>query len=264
MAWQHRIEVLARSQMIEQDMNTADPVALLFGGMEKLGPGGNAYTLHVLHLLPKQDFRVVVDAGCGTGRQTLALANDLGTVVHAVDSYAPFLNDLVRRAREAKIQHLVQAHRMDMKDIPRAFKDIDLLWSEGAAYNIGFSNALATWAPALIPGGFAAVSELSWLKERPPDAAREFFRSGYPDMQSVQRNMEVAERAGYKVLATYTLPPQSWVDGYYDILAPRASVLLDHADPAVRDLATETISEIDIFRCSEDSYGYVFYVLQRT
>jgi len=231
--------------------------------MEKLGPGGNAHTLHVLRLLPKQQFRLVVDAGCGTGRQTMALAKELGTLVHAVDSYEPFLNDLVRRAREARVERLVQAHCMDMKDIPLVFQDIELLWSEGAAYNIGFSNALATWAPALIPDGFAVISELSWLKEQAPDAVREFFRSGYPDMRSVQHNMAVAESAGYKVLTTYTLPRPAWVDGYYDILAPRAKALLDHLDPSVGAFAAETVREIEVFHCSEDSYGYVFYVLQR-
>ena len=244
-------------------MNTYDPVRLLCGGMEKLGPGGNAHTLHVLRLLPKPQFRAVVDAGCGTGRQTLALAKELGTVVHAVDSYEPFLNDLVRRAREAKVEQLVQAHRMDMKDIPQVFHDIDLLWSEGAAYNIGFPDALATWASAMIPDGFAVISELSWLKEQAPDAVREFFRSGYPDMQSVSHNIAVAESAGYKLLTTYTLPRQTWVDGYYDVLAPRAKALLDHPDPSVRDFAAETVREIEVFQRSEDSYGYVFYVLQR-
>lgn len=244
-------------------MNAYDPVGLLFGGLEKLGPGGNAHTLHVLRLLPKRRFRVVVDAGCGTGRQTLALANALSTLVHAVDSYEPFLNDLVGRAKEAKLEDLVQTHRMDMKDIPRVFPDIDLLWSEGAAYNIGFSHALAIWAPAMTPGGFAVVSELSWLKGRVPDAVRDFFRSGYPDMQSEEDNRAAAERAGYKVLTTYTLPREAWVDGYYDILAPRAKALLDHPDRSVRDFAAETVREIEIFQVSEDSYGYVFYVLQR-
>jgi SAM-dependent methyltransferase len=247
---------------MEQDMNTYDPVSLLFGGMEKLGPGDNAHTLHVLRLLPKQQFRVVVDAGCGTGRQTLVLAKELGTLVHAVDSYEPFLNDLVRRAEEANVEQLVQAHCMDMKDIPQVFQDVDLLWSEGAAYNIGFANALASWATALISEGFAVISELSWLKVQAPDAVREFFRSGYPDMQSVQHNLAVAERAGYRVLTTYTLPRQAWVDGFYDLLAPRAKALLDHPDASVRDFATETVREIEVFQCSEDSYGYVFYVLQ--
>jgi hypothetical protein len=173
------------------------------------------------------------------------------------------LNDLVRRAREARAGQLVQAHCLDMKDIPRVFQAIDLLWSEGAAYNIGFANALATWAPALAPDGFAVVSELSWLKENAPDAVREFFRSGYPDMRPVRDNRAVAERAGYKVLTTYTLPRQAWVDGYYDVLAPRAKALLDHPDRSVRDFAAETVREIEAFQGSEDSYGYVFYVLQR-
>jgi len=244
-------------------MNTYNPIDLLFGGMEKLGPGGNAHTLHVLRLLPKQQFHVVVDAGCGAGRQTMVLAKELGALVHAVDSHEPFLNDLTRRAKEARIEHLVQTHCMDMKDIPGVFQHIDLLWSEGAAYNIGFSNALTTWASAINPYGFAVVSELSWLRAQVPDAVREFFLSGYPDMHAVHHNMAVAENAGYKVLNTYALPKEAWVEGYYDILEPRAKALVDHPDPSVRDFAVETVKEIEIFECSEESYGYVFYVLQR-
>ena len=82
-------------------MNTYNPIDLLFGGMEKLGPGGNVHTLHVLHLLPTQRFPVIVDAGCGTGRQTIVLAQALGTLMHALDTYAPFLHDLTQRAKVA-------------------------------------------------------------------------------------------------------------------------------------------------------------------
>ena len=53
------------------------------------------------------------------------------------------------------------------------------------------------------------------------------------------------------------------MEGYYDVLEPRAKSLVDHPDASVRDFAVETIKEIEIFRRSEDSYGYVFYVLQR-
>jgi trans-aconitate methyltransferase len=244
-------------------MHTYNPIDLLFGGMEKLGPGGNAHTLHVLRLLPQQQFQVIVDAGCGTGRQTMVLAKALGTLVHAVDAYEPFLHDLVRRAQAVRIGHLVQTHCIDMQDIPGLFPHIDLLWSEGAAYNIGFANALTTWVSAINPDGFAVVSELSWLREHVPHPVREFFLSSYPDMQSMQQNIAIAEHAGYRVLTTYMLPKEAWVEGYYDVLEPRAKALVDHPNASVRDVAIETIKEIEVFHCSEDTYGYVFYVLQR-
>lgn len=244
-------------------MNTFNPIDLLFGGMEKLGPGNNVHTLNVLNLLPKQQFGLIVDAGCGTGRQTLALAEKLGTLVHALDIHQPFLDDLTRRAKAAGIKHLIQTHCMDMKDIPGTFQHIDLLWSEGSAYNIGFSNALTIWASAIDVGGFAAVSEMSWLRAKIPDTVKEFFLSEYPGMQSIQQNLTDAEQAGYRVITTYTLPRESWVKGYYDILGKRAKILMSHPDPAVKNLAVETIKEIDIFEHSENSYGYVFYVLQR-
>lgn len=247
---------------MELSLNNKIPIDLFFGDMRKLGPGSDADTLHILSLLPNQRGRIIVDAGCGTGRQTLLLAKNIGTPVHAVDLHEPFLKHLLRRATEEGISHLIEVHCMNMKDIPEVFPHIDLLWSEGAAYNIGFADALKVWASAIIPGGFAAISELSWLYEQVPNAVREFFRSGYPDMKSVQQNIAIAERAGYKVLTTHTLPRETWVEGYYDILAQKAKSLLDHPDSSVRNFAAEIVREIEIFSISEDNYGYVFYALQ--
>src|SRR5205814_1557358 len=146
----------------------------------------------------------------------------LGTPIQAVDSYQTFLNRLKRRAKENGLAHLVRTHCMDMKDIPNVFPEIDLLWGEGAAYNIGFANALATWAKAIKPDGFAAVSELCWLREEIPPAVKKFFQSGYPDMKSVPHNIATAEEAGYRIFNTYTLPEEAWVKDYYDVLEPRS------------------------------------------
>jgi hypothetical protein len=82
-------------------------------------------------------------------------------------------------------------------------------------------------------------------------------------MQSVPQNIAVAEEAGYKLFNTYTLPKEAWVKDYYDVLEARAKSLLNHSDVVVRNFAVETLKEIETFKISEDSYGYVFYVLQR-
>ena len=101
-------------------------------------------------------------------------------------------------------------------------------------------------------------------RSRMNQLVREFSRFGYPDMKSVPENIEIAERAGYEIFNIYTLPEKAWIEDYYEILASRAKSLINHADVAVRDLALETITEIETFRCSEGSYGYVFFVLRRT
>ncbi len=107
------------------------------------------------------------------------------------------------------------------------------------------------------------VSELSWIREERPSVVREFFETGYPEMQTVQSNVQIAQASGYKCLETSTLPDEAWVEGYYEILEPRARALLDHPDEPVRAFASETIREIEVFGQADGSYGYVFYVLQR-
>ena len=245
-------------------MNAPNPIDLLFTGMDKLSPGDDSLSLYVLRSLPQHRFEVVVDAGCGAGRQTFVLADELKTLVHAVDSYQPFLDRLRHRAKEKNLAQLVRTHWMDMKDIPRVFATIDLLSAEGAAYNIGFANALASWARVIRQNGFAVISELCWLRDKIPDVVREFFRLGYPEMQSVEHNIATAEKAGYKIFNIYPLPKEAWVKDYYDTLEPRAKSLVRHSDIAVRDFAIETLKEIGTFKDAQDSYGYVFYVLQRS
>ena len=75
-------------------METANPIDLLFADMDRLGPGNDSHTLYVLRSLPRHRFDVIVDAGCGAGRQTLVLAKELVTPIHAVDLFQPFLNRL--------------------------------------------------------------------------------------------------------------------------------------------------------------------------
>jgi len=231
--------------------------------MKKLGPGSDADTLRVLAMLPGESFPTIVDAGCGSGRQTLALARRLATTVHAVDTSAAHLERLRQQAAELGIGHLVQTHCMDMAGIPGVFPPIDLLWSECAAYHIGFANALQTWFPAIRAGGHAVVSELSWLRETIPAEAREYLQAGYPGIGGVERNISLARDAGYEVVATHVLSKAAWIEDYYEILAPRARSLLNHGDQSVRDFAAETLKGIWIFDCFGDSYGYVFYVLKK-
>lgn len=231
--------------------------------MEKLGPGSDADTLQALAMIPLGSFPLVVDAGSGIGRQTLALVGRLQTVVHAVDTAAKHLDSLNRYAEQFGLAHLVHTHCIDMADIPTIFHDVDLLWSECAAYHIGFRNALAIWFEAIRPGGYAVVSELSWLHDEVPKHVRAYFRSGYPNMHTVDENLSIARDAGYDVIGTHLLSKAAWIDGYYDKLEPLAQSLLQHPEKAVRAFAAQTLNGIRVFDSAEGNYGYMFYILRK-
>ncbi len=244
-------------------MATYDPIEVMYGGLDKLGPGTDDFTLEVLRDLPRQQFSAVVDAGCGSGRQTLVLAAALDAPIHAVDNHAPFLQRLEQRALSLGLAQKVVTHCMDMADLADVFADVDLLWSEGSIYNLGFAGGLQAWAPALAEGGLLVASEMSWLEGSATPRVRKFWEEAYPVMGSVQQNCRAAEAAGYRVLSTRVLPRQAWREGYYDILGPRAESLLQHEDATVRAFAAENLEEIAVFDESGDSCGYVFYSLQR-
>jgi SAM-dependent methyltransferase len=236
----------------------------LFEGLPRQGPGSDACTREALRRLPELPAAPrVLDLGCGAGRQTLVLAEALRTKVAAVDNHQPFLDQLRASAHARGLGHLIEPRCADMAAPGVPAGSIDLVWSEGAVYFLGFEKGLCLWRPLLAPGGCVAVSECSWLTDNPPTEAVAFFREGYPGMAGIARNLERARAAGLDVVDVFTLPPEAWSDEYYTPLEQRMTELAPDADPALAAAIAETRREIDLYRRHGDSYGYVFYLLRQ-
>ena len=47
-----------------------------------------------------------------------------------------------------------------MDNLPFQDEELDLIWSEGAIYNIGFERGMNEWNRFLKKGGFIAVTDL--------------------------------------------------------------------------------------------------------
>jgi SAM-dependent methyltransferase len=204
----------------------------------------------------------VLDLGSGSGRAALVLAEELRTGVVAVDIHQPFLDQLQATARERGLDHLIEARCADMAAPGVPAGSIDLLWSEGAIYFLGFEEGLRLWRRLLAPGGCLAVSECSWLGADPPADVAAFFRQGYPGMAGVEQNIERVRAAGFKVLDHFALPPEAWWDEYYLPLEARMDLLAVGPDPELAAVIAETRREINLFRRYGDAYGYVFYLMR--
>lgn len=238
----------------------------MFEDLPRQGPGDDASTRRAFEILPGLPAHPeILDVGCGSGAQTIALAKLCQGRVTAVDNYPPFLEKVRRRAAAAGISKRVVPVNMSMTALDFPKETFDVIWSEGAIYNMGFRDGLAAWRPLLKPGGYLVVSEATWFRDDPPEEARAFWNSCYPAITDVGTNRRTAEEAGYAVLGTFPLPAESWWTDLYRPLEPRLRALRKKyaADPAALTEISEAEREIEVFRKFSDAYGYEFYILRK-
>jgi ubiquinone/menaquinone biosynthesis C-methylase UbiE len=227
-------------------------------------PGDAESTLRAIDMLKDlPSVPAILDIGCGPGAQTVTLARHSAARITAVDTHQPFLDDLARRATKAGVSDRVKRVNVSMFEL--VFDEtFDVIWSEGAVYIIGFEEGLRKWRPLLKPGGYAAVTELSWLKSEPPADALAFWREAYPGMATVEENLLRLRRAGYREVGHFTLPDSAWWDSYYRPMEARIVQLREkyRDNPEAQRLLDAEYAEIDLFRKYSAWYGYVFYVMR--
>lgn len=242
-----------------------DAFLLLHSGLPREGPGSDDATREALRLLgPLPAEPRVLDLGCGPGRQTLVLARELSVVVTAVDLHAPYLKELEEAAARQGLGALVRTRCADFGALDDAPGSIDLLWSEGAIYNLGWAEGLRRWRPLLRPGGQMAVTEATWLTDERPEEAIAFWKAAYPAMGTIASNSAAAREAGFDVVDAFALPASAWWDEYYRLLQARMDALRSRAENAagLASAIAETTREIELYARCGTSYGYVFYLLR--
>ena len=237
----------------------------LFRDLPQQGPGSDASTARALAFLPDLAAEAqILDVGCGSGRQTRALARQTRGSIVAVDVLEELLAQLRKLAAAEGLQERIETRcqSMDALDFPEG--SFDLIWSEGAIYNIGFQAGLEAWRPLLRPGGVVAVTELTWLKESRPTAVVEFLAAAYPGMGSLEQNRHRMVDAGFRPIGGFVLPEDDWWNGFYRELESRIRERKPRTtDPDDLEVLDETQLEIDLFRAREGSYGYAFYLMRR-
>jgi ubiquinone/menaquinone biosynthesis C-methylase UbiE len=234
-------------------------------GLPRQAPGSTEATLHALRLLrglppcPR-----ILDIGCGPGAQTIDLARATSGWIVAVDIRQRFLDELTERATIAGVLPQITTINTSMFDMDFADRSFDLVWSEGAVYIAGFAAGLRAWRRFLKPGGWLAVTELTWLVPNPPAEAAEYWARGYPGMGSIERNCQIIEEAGYAEADGFVLPAKDW-HNYYGPAERRVEELREKyaGDGEVLDTLDREQREYDLFREYHDAYGYVFYVMRK-
>ncbi|MXX66893.1 MAG: methyltransferase domain-containing protein [Chloroflexi bacterium] len=236
-------------------------------GGERQGPGSNAMTRRAMELagLPPQTHLRIADIGCGTGAASLILAQDLKADIVAIDFLPDFLAELEARAESAGVSRHIKTLAASMDALPFEDGAFDVIWSEGAIYNIGFETGLRSWHRYLKPGGVLAVSELTWLTRDRPEELTEHWTRAYSEVGLVSEKVAQIEASGYEVTGYFPLPKDCWLDHYYRPLQQRCPELLrQHGESEeARALIDAEQAEIALYERNADYVSYGFYIARK-
>ncbi|MBK8164851.1 MAG: methyltransferase domain-containing protein [bacterium] len=240
----------------------------LFGSLPRQGPGNRACAARALAMCRElQPSPQVLDIGCGAGGQTLQLAELTEATIVAVDAYAPGIARLEQSITRLGLAHRVRALVGDMANLDLPPASFDLVWSEGALYNLGLTKALRVCRGLLRSGGYLAFTDAVWRKRKQdiPPEVRAAFESDYPTMGQVEDLLALVAGAGFDLCGHFTLPDEAWWDDFYAPMERRLGELraLHADDPDAMAVIDELAREPEMHRRHADCYAYEFIVARR-
>jgi ubiquinone/menaquinone biosynthesis C-methylase UbiE len=238
----------------------------LFQTLPRQGPGNYDCTKRAFESIPKLPaVPKILDIGCGTGIQTIDLAKLSGGNITALDNYEPFLEIVLDRARSAGLEARITTKNGSMFELDFTDISFDIIWAEGSIYIMGFEKGLQDWRKFIRTNGYLAVSELSWLKPEPPEELIIFWRQEYPGIKTINENLEIIERTGYKLLDYFVEPDEAWWNDLYGPLEDNVKKLRKKykGNSKALEVIDNTEREIQLFKEYSDWYGYVFFVMQK-
>ncbi len=234
-----------------------------FAGIERQGPGSPEVTIKALSFIDNLTKAAkIADIGCGSGGQTMTLAKNAPGHITGIDLFAEFIDIFNVNSRNLNLQERVKGITGSMDNLPFHDEELDLIWSEGAIYNIGFERGLNEWRRFVKKGGYIAVSEASWFTEERPEEIDKYWNDAYPQIDTVANKVAQMQKAGYVPTATFILPETCWTDHFYTPqIAAQEKFLKKHAgNKAAEDLIQEQRREAHLYSSYKDYYGYAFYI----
>jgi len=237
----------------------------IYGNLPRAGPGSLECTRRAFEMMPDvPQAPRILDIGCGPGVQTVDLLNMSAGSVVAVDILPLMIERTKCNAERAHVSDRLEVLEQDMEHLDFPPASFDVVWSEGAIYNLGFERGLRKIKNLVRPGGCVVVSEAVWLKPEPPARVAEFWKQ-YPEIDTVKEKLDVIERLGYRTVGHFLLPDSSWTDDYYDpmekLIAEKSQEWAGNAEAL--KVIDESRNEIEIFHQYSDYFGYVFFVMRR-
>ena len=234
--------------------------------LERQGPGSPEVTQKAVSFINElADEAKIADIGCGTGGQTMVLANYTKGQITGIDFFPGFIERFNKNAEKLNLQNRVKGIVGSMDDLSFEKDSLDLIWSEGAIYNIGFERGLNEWRKYLKKGGYLAVSECSWFTDERPAEINDFWMDAYPEIDTIPNQVAKIHKAGYLPVATFILPENCWTDHYFTPKVAAQKIFLTKyaGNKIAEEFSMLQSIEEELYHKYKEYYGYTFFIAKK-
>jgi SAM-dependent methyltransferase len=234
-----------------------------FSSLERQGPGSPEVTIKALSFIENlTEKSLIADIGCGTGGQTMVLAQHATGQITGIDLFPAFIDLFNTNAGRLNLKDRVKGIEGSMENLPFQKEELDLIWSEGAIYNIGFERGLNEWRKFLKLGAYIAVSEVSWFSDERPAEIEKFWQDAYSEIDTIPDKVAQMQKAGYIPVATFILPENCWTEHFYapQVRAQEAFLKKYEGNRTAEEFIASERHEAQLYGRYKDYYGYVFYI----
>jgi len=234
---------------------------------KRQGPGGAEETRKAIDLAmlnPSTQLKIA-DIGCGTGSSTMMLARLLNAQVTAVDFLPEFIEVLKTTANNEGLTEKISPLVCSMDNLPFRDEEYDVIWSEGAIYNIGFEKGIKDWKRFLKPEGLLVVSEITWITDTRPSELEKYWVDEYPEIDTASAKINILEKNSYSPVGFFVLPVHCWLDNYYRPLQNSFAEFLQrnsNSESAQAIVAAEK-TEIALYEKYKAHYSYGVYIARK-
>ena len=235
-----------------------------FGMLERQGPGSPESTIRALSFIDNFSNELnIADFACGTGGQTMILAQNTKGTITGLDICSDYIVKFNANAEKLSLQNRVKGIVGSMDNLPFQNEEFDVIWSEGAIANIGFGKGLNYWSGFLKKDGYIAITYESWFTDERPAEIEKFWVDAVPEIDIIGHNISILQKAGYSLVAAFTLPEKCWTDTYFIPQNKIQKLFLEkHSGniKAAEDFIQYMKYEAELYSKYKQYYGYVFYI----
>lgn len=248
-------------------MENLDLLIDLHKHAKRQGPGGVKETEKAIALamLDKMKQLKIADIGCGTGASAILLAKQLNAQVTAVDFLPEFIDVLKVNSITEEVENSIHPLVCSMVDLPFSDEEYDVIWSEGAIYNMGFEHGIKKWRRFLKPGGMLVVSEITWSTNSRPRELQAHWEKEYPEINTASSKIKALEDNGYSPIAYFLLPEHCWLDNYYRPMQRTFGDFLKRNSNSKEAWAIVSAEETEIalYEKYKSHYSYGVYIARK-